>query len=79
MDLPAAPPLCFNSLRPRNAATLVTEGALPKSLAQRPRILHLMADELTPNTVAEQAQASASMILKWRQRCQEAGLEGFSS
>ena len=51
-------------------------GSLAQNLAQRARILLLLADGLTPNTVAEQMQVSASVIFKWRKRYQEAGLEG---
>ncbi|EXF94151.1 hypothetical protein HK44_008875 [Pseudomonas fluorescens HK44] len=47
-------------------------GSLAQNLAQRARILLLLVDGLTPNTVAEQMQVSASVIFKWRKRYQEA-------
>jgi transposase len=53
-------------------------GSLAQNLAQRARILLLLADGLTPNTVAEQMQVSASVIFKWRKRYQEPGLEGLN-
>ena len=74
---PAAP----FALTPSDLVTLqswLRMGSLAQNLAQRARILLLLADGLTPNTVAEQMQVSASVIFKWRKRYQEAGLEGLN-
>lgn len=77
MARPAAP----FALTPSDLVTLqswLRMGSLAQNLAQRARILLLLADGLTPNTVAEQMQVSASVIFKWRKRYQEAGLEGLN-
>lgn len=77
MARPAAP----FALTPSDIVTLqswLRMGSLAQNLAQRARILLLLADGLTPNTVAEQMQISASVIFKWRKRYQEAGLEGLN-
>ncbi|MGH8383466.1 IS630 family transposase [Pseudomonas sp.] len=76
MARPAAP----FALTPADLVTLqswLRMGSLAQNLAQRARILLLLADGLTPNAVAERMHVSASVIFKWRKRYQEAGLEGL--
>lgn len=51
---------------------------MAQNIAQLARILLLLADGLTPDTVAEQIQVSASVIFKWRKRYQKAELEGLN-
>lgn len=47
---------------------------LEQSLAQRARILLLLADGLTPKAVSEQLQVTPPMVFKWRKRYLEAGI-----
>lgn len=51
---------------------------LEQSLAQRARILLLLADGLTPKAVSEQLQVTPPTVFKWRKRYLEAGIEGLS-
>ena len=51
---------------------------LKQSLAQRARILPLLADGLTPKVVSEQLQVTPPMVFKWRKRYLEAGIEGLA-
>ena len=51
---------------------------LEQSLAQRARILLLLADGLTPKAVSEQLQISPPTVFKWRKRYLEVGIEGLS-
>lgn len=51
---------------------------LEQSLAQRARILLLLADGLTPKAVSERLQVTPPTVFKWRKRYLEAGIEGLS-
>ncbi len=53
-------------------------GSLAQNLAQRARILLLLADGVTPKEVSEQLLVSAPVVFKWRKRYLEAGLEGLN-
>lgn len=73
MSRPAAP----FALVPSDLVTLqswLRTWSLAQNFAQRARILLLLADGLTPNTVAEQIELSAYVIFKWRKHYQEGGL-----
>jgi transposase len=51
---------------------------LEQSLAQRARILLLLADGLTPKAVSEQLQVTTPRVCKWRRRYLQVGIEGLS-
>uniref|UniRef100_UPI0030DA904E helix-turn-helix domain-containing protein n=1 Tax=Pseudomonas sp. JAI120 TaxID=2723063 RepID=UPI0030DA904E len=51
---------------------------LEQSLAQRARILLLLANGLTPKAVSEQLQVTPPTVFKWRKRYLEAGIKGLA-
>lgn len=67
-------------LAPADKATLqgwLRKGSTPNRLAQRARILLLLADKLAPKEISAQHGTSVASVFRWRARYQELGVAGL--